>query len=166
MGERSCDSASALSKSSTCACSSAAFLKVHERHFIAALLYSKTAKGIGGGAVCRPERTFPDRPAAAMRIISAKLREQQAQGSWPRRYHERLSVERLARELNVSYSSFRQAFKAQTVRSSRSAPQDFLVNTPKSVGEIAEILGFDSAFHLSKTSLRTPPGRLKRGERG
>ena len=31
-----------------------------------------------------------------------------------RDYHKRLNVERLARELNVSYSSFRQAFKAQT----------------------------------------------------
>ena len=75
-----------------------------------------------------------------------------------RRYHERLSVERLARELNVSYSSFRQAFKAQTGISPKQyqlqirlhKAQDFLVNTPKSVGEIAEILGFDSAFHLSK----------------
>ena len=28
--------------------------------------------------------------------------------------------------------------------------QDFLANTPKSVGKIAEILGFDSGFHLSK----------------
>jgi len=28
--------------------------------------------------------------------------------------------------------------------------QDLLANTPKSVGEIAEILGFDSPFHLSK----------------
>ena len=28
--------------------------------------------------------------------------------------------------------------------------QDFLANTSKSVGEIADILGFDSAFHLSK----------------
>ena len=36
---------------------------------------------------------------------------QQAQELLARRYHERLNVERLARELNVSYSSFRQAFK-------------------------------------------------------
>jgi AraC-like DNA-binding protein len=83
---------------------------------------------------------------------------QQAQGLLARRYHERLSVEQLARELNVSYSSFRQAFKAQTGISPKQyqlqirlhKAQDFLANTPKSVGEIADILGFDSAFHLSK----------------
>jgi transcriptional regulator GlxA family with amidase domain len=82
----------------------------------------------------------------------------QAQGLLARRYHEPLSVERLARELNVSYSSFRQAFKAQTgispkqyqLRIRLHKAQDFLANTSKSVGEIADILGFDSAFHLSK----------------
>jgi transcriptional regulator GlxA family with amidase domain len=60
--------------------------------------------------------------------------------------------------LNLSYSSFRQAFKAQTGISPKQYQlqirlhkvQDFLANTPKSVGEIAEILGFASAFHLSK----------------
>jgi AraC-like DNA-binding protein len=82
----------------------------------------------------------------------------QAQGLLARRYHEPLSVERLARELNVSYSSFRQAFKEQTGISPKQyqlqirlhKAQDFLANTSKSVGEIADILGFDSAFHLSK----------------
>ena len=82
----------------------------------------------------------------------------QAQSLLARRYHERLSVEQLARELNVSYSSFRQAFKAQTGVSPKQyqlqirldKAQDFLANTSKSVGEIAEILGFDSLFHLSK----------------
>jgi AraC-like DNA-binding protein len=93
---------------------------------------------------------------------------QQAQALLARRYHERLSVERLARELNVSYSSFRQAFKAQTGVSPKQyqlqlrlqKAQDFLANTPKSIGEIAEILGFDSAFHLSKQfkdSVGLPP---------
>jgi AraC-like DNA-binding protein len=83
---------------------------------------------------------------------------QQAQALLAHRYHERLSVEKLARELHVSYSSFRQAFKAQTGVSPKQyqlqirlhKAQDFLANTRKSVGEIAEILGFDSAFHLSK----------------
>jgi AraC-like DNA-binding protein len=82
----------------------------------------------------------------------------QAQGLLARRYHEPVSVERLARELNVSYSSFRQAFKAQAgispkqyqLRIRLHKAQDFLANTSKSVGEIADILGFDSAFHLSK----------------
>jgi AraC-like DNA-binding protein len=83
---------------------------------------------------------------------------QQAQSLLAHRYHERFTVEQLARDLNVSYSSFRQAFKAQTGISPKQyqlqirldKAQDFLANTPKSVGEIAEILGFDSPFHLSK----------------
>jgi AraC-like DNA-binding protein len=83
---------------------------------------------------------------------------QQAQILLARRYHERLSVQQLACELNVSYSSFRQAFKAQTgispkqyqVKIRLHKAQDFLANTSKSIGEIADILGFDSAFHLSK----------------
>jgi transcriptional regulator GlxA family with amidase domain len=83
----------------------------------------------------------------------------QAQALLARRYHERmLTVERLAEELHVSYSSLRQAFKARTGLSPKQyllqirlqKAQDFLANTPKSVGEIAEILGFDSAFHFSK----------------
>jgi AraC-like DNA-binding protein len=82
----------------------------------------------------------------------------QAQSLLALRCHERLSVEQLARELNVSYSSFRQAFKAQTgispkqyqLQTRLDKAQDFLANTPKSIGEIAEILGFDSPFHLSK----------------
>ena len=49
-------------------------------------------------------------------------------------------------------------FKAQTgispkqyqLRIRLHKAQDFLANTSKSVGEIADILGFDSAFHLSK----------------
>ena len=83
---------------------------------------------------------------------------QQAQSLLAGRYQEPLSVEQLARELNVSYSSFRQAFKAQTGISPKQyqlqirleKAQDLLANTSKSVGEIAEILGFDSLFHLSK----------------
>lgn len=83
----------------------------------------------------------------------------QAQALLARRYHERsLTVERLAQEVHVSYSSLRQAFKARTGLSPKQyqlqirlqKAQDFLVNTTKSVGEVAELLGFDSAFHFSK----------------
>jgi AraC-like DNA-binding protein len=95
------------------------------------------------------------RPGAARRIDDVV---QQAQRLLAHRYHERLTVEQLACELHVSYSSFRQAFKAQTgvspkqyqLRIRLHKAQDFLANTSKSVSEIAEILGFDSAFHLSK----------------
>lgn len=74
-----------------------------------------------------------------------------------RRYHETIIVEQLARELHVGYSSFRQAFKAQTGLSPKQyqlqirlqKAQEFLANTSKSVGEIAEILGFNTAYQLS-----------------
>ena len=100
----------------------------------------------------RARREHPGSP----RPIDHKIH--QAQELLARGYHERLNVEQLARELNLSYSSFRQAFKAQTGVSPKQyqlqirlhKAQDFLANTPKSVGEIAEILGFASAFHLSK----------------
>jgi AraC-like DNA-binding protein len=84
-------------------------------------------------------------------------RIQQAQLIIARRYHEAIIVEELARELHIGYSYFRQAFKAQTGLSPKQyqlqirlqKAQDFLTNTSRSVGEIAEILGFNTAFHLS-----------------
>jgi AraC-like DNA-binding protein len=95
------------------------------------------------------------RPGIARRIDDVV---QQAQRLLAHRYHERFTVEQLACELHVSYSSFRQAFKAQTgvspkqyqLRIRLHKARDFLANTSKSVSGIAEILGFDSAFHLSK----------------
>jgi AraC-like DNA-binding protein len=66
--------------------------------------------------------------------------------------------ETLARELNLSYSHFRQMFKEHTgispkryqitIRMQRA--QDLLANTNKSIKEIAAILGFNSAFHFSR----------------
>jgi AraC-like DNA-binding protein len=84
-------------------------------------------------------------------------RIQQAQLIIARRYHEAIIVEELARELHIGYSHFRQAFKAQTGLSPKQyqlqirlqKAQDFLANTSRSVGEIAEILGFNTAYHLS-----------------
>jgi transcriptional regulator GlxA family with amidase domain len=84
-------------------------------------------------------------------------RIQQAQLLIARRYHETIVVERLARELHIGYSSFRQVFKTQTGLSPKQyqlqirlqKAQDFLANTSKSVGEIAEILGFNTPYHLS-----------------
>jgi len=50
-------------------------------------------------------------------------------------------VEGLTRELNVSYSSFRQAFEAQTkqykLQIRVQKHKDFLATTPKSVGDHA-----------------------------
>lgn len=74
------------------------------------------------------------------------------------RCQEPLDLRALAAELGVSYSHFRHAFKARVGLSPKQyhlqvrlqKAQDFLANTAKSVKEIAEILGFDSAFHLSR----------------
>jgi AraC-like DNA-binding protein len=84
-------------------------------------------------------------------------RIQQAQILIARRYHQKINIVQLARELHIGYSSFRQVFKAQTGLSPKQyqlqirlqKAQEFLANTSKSVGEIAEILGFDTAYHLS-----------------
>jgi AraC-like DNA-binding protein len=72
-------------------------------------------------------------------------------------YPEALNMQQLARELNVSYSWFRHAFRSRTglspkqyhVQMRLQKAQDFLANTAKSVKEIAAILGFDSPYHLS-----------------
>ncbi|PDS63059.1 AraC family transcriptional regulator [Rhizobium anhuiense] len=68
-----------------------------------------------------------------------------------------LLVEKLAAELGVSYPYFRRLFRAQTGMSAKQyqmivriqRARDFLVNTDKSVKEIAGLLGFHSAFHFS-----------------
>jgi transcriptional regulator GlxA family with amidase domain len=73
------------------------------------------------------------------------------------RYHETIVVEQLARELHIGYSHFRRAFKAQIGLSPKQyqlqirlhKAQDLLANTSKSIGEISEILGFNTAYHLS-----------------
>jgi AraC-like DNA-binding protein len=89
------------------------------------------------------------------RPIDEKIQE--AQLIIARRYHETILVEELARELHIGYSYFRQVFKAQTGLSPKQyqlqlrlhKAQDFLANTSRSVSEIAEILGFNTAYHLS-----------------
>ena len=89
------------------------------------------------------------------RPIDEKI--QKAQLTIARRYHETILVEELAQELKVGYSYFRQVFKARTGLSPKQyqlqirlhKAQDLLANTSRSVSEIAEILGFNTAFHLS-----------------
>jgi AraC-like DNA-binding protein len=71
--------------------------------------------------------------------------------------HQPLRVEKLARELGVGYSHFRQAFRQVAGMSPKQyhlqlrlqKAEDFLLNTGKSIKEISEILGFDSPYHLS-----------------
>jgi AraC-like DNA-binding protein len=74
------------------------------------------------------------------------------------RCHEPLDLHKLCAELGVSYSHFRHAFKTRLGISPKQChlqirlqkAQDLLTNTEKPVKEIAEILGFESAFHLSR----------------
>ena len=73
------------------------------------------------------------------------------------RCQEPLNLPALAKELGVGYSNLRHSFLSRTGTSLREhylntriqKAQDFLLNTAKSVKEIAEILGFDSASHFS-----------------
>ncbi len=70
---------------------------------------------------------------------------------------QRISVEDVARELGVSYSYFRRIFREKTGVSPKQhlvslrirRAQDIFANTDKSVKEVAGLLGFSSAFHLS-----------------
>ena len=74
------------------------------------------------------------------------------------RCQEPLDLPALASELGVGYSNLRHSFMARVGISPRQhylntriqKAQDLLVNTAKSVKEIAEILGFESASHFSK----------------
>jgi len=74
------------------------------------------------------------------------------------RCNEPLNIAGLAAELGVSYSHFRQAFKARLGISPKQyhvnlrlqKALDLLHNTDKSLKEIAEILSFESACHFSK----------------
>lgn len=71
---------------------------------------------------------------------------------------EPLDLPSLAAELGVGYSNFRHNFMTRVGISPRQhylntriqKVQDLLVNTPKSVKEIAEVMGFESASYLSK----------------
>lgn len=74
------------------------------------------------------------------------------------RCHEPLDMRSLARELGVGYSNLRHSFLARTGVSPRQhylntriqKARDLLVNSTKSVKEIADILGFESPSHFSK----------------
>lgn len=74
------------------------------------------------------------------------------------RCQEPLDLHALSAELGVSYSHFRHAFKARLGSGTKQyhlqvrlqKAQDLLANTDKSLKEIAAILGFESASHLSK----------------
>jgi len=68
-----------------------------------------------------------------------------------------LLVTELAQELGVSYPYFRRLFREQTGISAKQyqmtvriqRARDLLINTDKSIKEIAGLLGFHSAFHFS-----------------
>ncbi len=79
----------------------------------------------------------------------------------------RLDLQMLARELGISYSTFRRLFKAVTGR----APGDYFIEmkmnrarqllAKKSIQEVADQLGFESVYYFSrlfKSKLGKPPG--------
>jgi AraC-like DNA-binding protein len=98
---------------------------------------------------------------------------QEAQALITERFQERLDMRELAESLSVSYSWLRQTFKARTGLSPKQfhlqirlqRAQDLLANTSRSVKEVAEILGFDSPYHLSaqfKQRVGTAPREWRR----
>jgi len=84
----------------------------------------------------------------AVRHAQARLREELG---------ARLKMKELAREFGVPYDRFRRRFKALTGLAPKQylrklqmrRAQESLLYTERSLGEIAEELGFDSAFHFS-----------------
>jgi AraC-like DNA-binding protein len=105
---------------------------------------------------------------------------QRAQALLTARADHPIDLTGLAHELQMGYSHFRQVFKARTGVSPKRfhqqlrirRAQEFLVNSCKSLEEIAELLGFSSAFHLSrqfKEIIGIPPrdwrARMVRGKR-
>ncbi|WP_245313541.1 AraC family transcriptional regulator [Rhizobium sp. R635] len=86
-------------------------------------------------------------------------------------------VQDVAAELGVSYPYFRKLFRQQTGMSAKTyqmtvrikRARDFLVNTDKSVKEIAGLLGFHSAFHFSsqfKEIVGLAPSEFRSRSRG
>lgn len=73
------------------------------------------------------------------------------------RISETLVMPDLAEEIGINYSSFRRAFKELTgitpkqyqLQLRHRKAQDLLANTGLNLDEIASLLGFDTAFHLS-----------------
>ena len=87
-----------------------------------------------------------------------------------------ISVENLAAELNVGYVYFRHLFKKYTGFSPKQyhtqlrfeRVKRLLRESELSIGEIAELLGFDSTFHLSqwfKKLAQSPPSVWRKGNR-
>lgn len=82
---------------------------------------------------------------------------QRAQSLIALRCQEPLDLPALAAELGVSYSHLRHSFRTRLgislkqhfLKTRLEKAQDLLANTSKPVKEIADILGFESAFHLS-----------------
>lgn len=117
-----------------------------------------------------------DRAARCAHPLTQRIDQviQRAQALMSERCDRPLRMEDLAQELNVGYSHFRQAFRERTGLSPKQyhlqlrlrKAQEFLANTSKSLKEIAEILGFDSPYHLShqfKARLGAAPDTWRRG---
>jgi AraC-like DNA-binding protein len=100
------------------------------------------------GHAQRPQRGFTRRIDAVV---------QRAHTLIAQRCQEPLNPQALAKELGVGYSHLRHSFQSRMGLSLREhylntriqKAQDFLLSSTKSVKEIADLLGFDSASHFS-----------------
>ena len=83
---------------------------------------------------------------------------QRAQRLISERCHEPLRIEALAHELGVPYGTFRRSFRTATglgpkqyhLAARLQRAQDLLANTGMSIKEVANLLHFDSPFHLTR----------------
>lgn len=83
---------------------------------------------------------------------------QRAQRLIAEQCHEPLRIEALARQLGIPYGTFRRSFRLATgtgpkqyhLAARLQRAQDLLANTGKSIKEVADILNFDSPFHLTR----------------
>jgi AraC-like DNA-binding protein len=108
----------------------------------------------------------------AQRSSSADQRIRRAQTLMSESPDRLLQIEQIAMHVGMSYSYFRRLFRARTGMSPKQyhlqlrlrRVQELLTNTSLSVKQIADTLGFDSPFHLSrdfKSRTRLSPTRWR-----
>jgi AraC-like DNA-binding protein len=113
---------------------------------------------------------------ARPRLTRVEQAVRQAEQYFARHAEQPIRVEQLAAELGVAYSHFRRAFLRQTgmtpwkyvVRLRLARARRLLVASDAKLDEIAELVGFSSAFHLSqafKQAHGQPPSVWRRQAR-
>lgn len=111
----------------------------------------------------------PDLSGEERAVRQAEARMQEALG-------DRLQMADLARDAGMAYDPFRRCFKALTGLAPKQyyrrlqlrRAEDLLLHTEHNLAEIADELGFDSAFHFSaifKEHTGQPPSRWRQSRR-